>query len=38
MRHALSVFDLFSVGVGPSNSHGVEPIRTVRFPRFLGGL
>jgi L-serine dehydratase len=33
---ALSVFDLFSVGIGPSSSHTVGPMRAAR--RFAAGL
>lgn len=33
---AISVFDLFSVGIGPSSSHTVGPMRAAnRFARFL---
>jgi L-serine dehydratase len=33
---ALSVFDLFSIGIGPSSSHTVGPMRAAR--RFVTGL
>ncbi len=34
---AVSVFDLFSIGIGPSSSHTVGPMRAARlFTRFLG--
>ena len=33
---ALSVFDLFSVGIGPSSSHTVGPMRAAH--RFVAGL
>ncbi|PZG96272.1 L-serine ammonia-lyase, partial [Streptomyces sp. NTH33] len=33
---ALSVFDLYSVGIGPSSSHTVGPMRAAR--RFVEGL
>src|SRR6266540_4569652 len=33
---ALSVFDLFSIGIGPSSSHTVGPMRAAR--RFAVGL
>jgi L-serine dehydratase len=33
---AISVFDLFSVGIGPSSSHTVGPMRAART--FVGGL
>jgi L-serine dehydratase len=33
---ALSVFDLFSIGIGPSSSHTVGPMRAAL--RFVGGL
>ncbi len=33
---AISVFELFSVGIGPSSSHTVGPMRAAR--RFLHGL
>jgi len=33
---ALSVFDLFSIGIGPSSSHTVGPMRAAH--RFLGSL
>ena len=33
---ALSALDLFSVGIGPSSSHTVGPMRAAR--RFTGGL
>src|SRR3954466_1760692 len=33
---AVSVFDLFSIGIGPSSSHTVGPMRAARlFTRFL---
>ena len=28
---AVSVFDLFSIGIGPSSSHTVGPMRAARF-------
>ncbi|MER5204056.1 serine dehydratase beta chain, partial [Streptomyces sp. NPDC002825] len=28
---ALSVFDLFSIGIGPSSSHTVGPMRAARM-------
>ena len=33
---AISVFDLFSIGIGPSSSHTVGPMRAARI--FAGGL
>ena len=33
---AISVFDLFSIGIGPSSSHTVGPMRAAR--RFVAGL
>ena len=33
---AISVFDLFSIGIGPSSSHTVGPMRAAR--RFAAGL
>ncbi|PRC45563.1 L-serine ammonia-lyase, partial [Mycobacterium sp. ITM-2017-0098] len=33
---AVSVFDLFSIGIGPSSSHTVGPMRAAR--RFVDGL
>ncbi len=36
MSAALSVFDMFTVGVGPSSSHTVGPMRAAR--RFVEGL
>ena len=33
---AISVFDLFTVGIGPSSSHTVGPMRAART--FAGGL
>ncbi|HYU85594.1 MAG TPA: serine dehydratase beta chain, partial [Kribbellaceae bacterium] len=33
---ALSAFDLYSVGIGPSSSHTVGPMRAAR--RFADGL
>jgi len=33
---SLSVFDLFSIGIGPSSSHSVGPMKAVRV--FLNGL
>ena len=28
---ALSIFDLFTIGIGPSSSHTVGPMRAARF-------
>ncbi len=28
---AVSVFDLFTIGIGPSSSHTVGPMRAARF-------
>jgi L-serine dehydratase len=34
---AISVFDLFTIGIGPSSSHTVGPMRAARkFARRLG--
>ena len=33
---AISVFDLFSIGIGPSSSHTVGPMRAART--FASGL
>lgn len=30
---AISVFDLFSIGIGPSSSHTVGPMRAARKDR-----
>lgn len=35
-RMALSTFDMFIIGIGPSNSHRVGPMRGAR--RFAKGL
>ncbi len=32
----ISVFDLFSIGIGPSSSHTVAPMRAAN--RYLNGL
>ena len=36
MRSAISVFDLFKVGIGPSSSHTMGPMRAART--FVTGL
>ena len=33
---AISAFDLFKIGIGPSSSHTVGPMRAARL--FVGGL